>query len=120
MLKEAKRDADVEKVCRVFGDYIKASPYLDWLWSDKLGYVLMQINLERQEIMESHVITDAERLCWILFNEIADDVLERAQNDHTTYDADLTERLRIQKRLKPYTDQLPEYSNLCEKLWKEA
>ena len=26
MLQEAKRDADVEKVCRVFGDYIKASP----------------------------------------------------------------------------------------------
>ena len=43
MLQEAKRDADVEKVCRVFGDYIKASPYLEWLWSDKLGYVLMQM-----------------------------------------------------------------------------
>lgn len=84
MLQEAKRDADVEKVCRVFGDYIKASPYLEWLWSDKLGYVLMQMDLERREIMECHVITDAERLCWILFNEIADDVLERTPNDHTT------------------------------------
>ncbi len=119
MFQEAKRDADVEKVCRVFGDYIKASPYLEWLWSDKLGYVLMQINLEHQEIVESHVITDARRLCWILFNEIADDVLERTPNDHATYDADAAERARIQKRLKPYTDQLTEYSDLCEKLWEK-
>ena len=119
MLQEAKRDADVEKVSRVFGDYIKASPYLDWLWSDKLGYVLMQISLERQEIMESHVITDAGRLCWILFNEIADDVLQRTPNDHATCEADSSERARIQKRLQPYTDQLPEYSCLCEKLWKK-
>lgn len=119
MFQEAKRDADVEKVCRVFGDYIKASPYLEWLWSDKLGYVLMQINLEHQEIVESHVITDARRLCWILFNEIADDVLERTPNDHATYDADAAERARIQKRLKPYTDQLTEYRGLCEKLWEK-
>ena len=119
MFQEAKRDADVEKVCRVFGDYIKASPYLEWLWSDKLGYVLMQINLERQEIMESHVITDAGKLCWILFNEIADDVLERTQNDHATYEADADERARIKKRLKPYTDQLPEYRGLCEKMWEK-
>ena len=69
--------------------------------------------------MESHVITDAERLCWILFNEIADDVLERTPNDHTIYDADPSERARIRKRLQPYTDQLPKYRHLCEKLWKE-
>ena len=119
MLQEAKRDADVEKVCRVFGDYIKASPYLEWLWSDKLGYVLMQMDLERREIMECHVITDAERLCWILFNDIADDVLERTPNDHTTYDADPSERAKIRKRLQPYTDQLPEYRGLCEKMWEK-
>ncbi len=46
MVHEAKRDAEVDKVSRVFGDYIKESPYLDWLWSDKLGYVLMQISFE--------------------------------------------------------------------------
>ena len=119
MVHEAKRDAEVDKVSRVFGDYIKESPYLDWLWSDKLGYVLMQISFEGREIMESHVIMDAERLCWILFNEIADDVVQRTPNDHATYEADLSERARIRKRLKPYTDQLPEYSYLCEKLWEQ-
>ena len=65
------------------------------------------------------MITDAERLCWILFNEIADDVLERTPNDHTTYDADPSERAKIRKRLQPYTDQLPEYRGLCEKMWEK-
>ncbi len=118
MIQEAKRDAEVDRVGRVFGDYIKESPYLDWMWSDKLGYILMQISFEGQEIVECHVIREASRLCWILFHEIADDVVLRTQNDHATYEADLSERSRIRKRLKPYTDQLPEYRYLCEKLWE--
>ncbi len=73
MIQEAKRDAEVDRVGRVFGDYIKESPYLDWMWSDKLGYILMQISFEGQEIVECHVIREAARLCWILFHEIADD-----------------------------------------------
>ena len=51
--------------------------------------------------------------------EIADDVLERTPNDHTTYDADPSERAKIRKRLQPYTDQLPEYRGLCEKMWEK-
>ncbi len=119
MSQEAKKDADIEKVCGVFEDYIKASPYIDGFWSGKLGYVLMQISLERREIMDSSVISDAKKLCWIMFNEIADDVLQTTQNDHTVYDADPLERAEIEKRLKPYADQLPEYRFLCDKLFAE-
>ncbi len=116
---KAKKDADIEKVCRVFEDYIKASPYIDWLWSDKLGYILTQISAERHEIMESRVITDAGKLCWILFNEVADDVLMMTQNDHTASEADPLEQAEIRKRLKPYADQLPEYGGLCDRLFAE-
>lgn len=33
MVQEAKRDAEMEKVYGVFEGYIKASPYIEWLWS---------------------------------------------------------------------------------------
>ena len=42
MVQEAKRDAEMEKVYGVFEGYIKASPYIEWLWSEKLGYILSQ------------------------------------------------------------------------------
>lgn len=119
MIQAAKRDADVERVCKVFDSYIKSSPYIDWMWSDKLGYVLTQISLERQEILESRIISDAGKLCGILFHEIADDVLEMTGNDHSTQEADPLEQAEIRKRLKPYADQLPEYGYLCEKLFQK-
>ncbi len=119
MIQDAKKDAKIERVCGVFADYIKASPYIDWLWSDKLGYILTQISLESQEIMESRVIMDAERLCWILFNEVADDVLQMTHNDHIAYEADSLEQAEIRKRLKPYMERLPEYAGLCDRLFEK-
>lgn len=32
---------EIEKVKEIFADYIKKSKYLELLWSDKLGYVLL-------------------------------------------------------------------------------
>ena len=117
MAQKVGKNAEIEEVCEVFEDYIKASPYIDWLWTDKLGYLLLPISLEHQEIMESRIITDAGKLCWILFQEIADDVLEMTQNDHTPQEADPLERAEIEKRLKPYIDRLPQYGGLCPKLF---
>ena len=59
MVQEAKRDAEMEKVYGVFEEYIKSSPYIEWLWSEKLGYVLMQIAAKEREVVESRVVTDA-------------------------------------------------------------
>ena len=66
MVQEAKRDAEMEKVYGVFEGYIKASPYIEWLWSEKLGYILMQIEAKGQEVVESRVVMDAGGFCSIL------------------------------------------------------
>ena len=109
MVQEAKRDAEMEKVYRVFEEYIKASPYIEWLWSEKLGYILMQISVKEREVVESRVIADAGDFCRILFHEVAEDVLRRRNSEHTSYEADAAERDEIKKNLKPYADRLPEY-----------
>lgn len=118
MVQKAKKDTDIEKVCRVFGDYVEKSPYIDWLWSEKLGYILMQVNAEKQEIVESQVISDAGSLCWIMFHEVAGDVLQRMNNEHSLYEADAAEKAEIEKSLKPYAAQLPEYRDFYDKLFE--
>lgn len=115
---KVKRNEEMERVSKVFKEYIEDSPYLEWLWSDKLGYILMQIHTETGEIMESEILSEAESFCRLLFGEIAQDVLELTGNEHDTHEADPLEQAEIKKRLAPYIEQLPEYEYLCEKLFE--
>lgn len=117
MIQKAEKNAEIEKVCQVFADYIKTSPYIEWLWSEKMGYVLLQIGADRSEIVESQVISDAGRLCRILFGEVAGDVLKAAAKEHDIYEADPSEQAEIEKRLQPYADQLPQYRHYCKTLF---
>ena len=46
MLYEETEKKEIERVYAVFADYIRESPYLEWFWSDKLGYLLLKIGAE--------------------------------------------------------------------------
>ena len=46
MLYEETEKKEIERVYAAFADYIRESPYLEWLWSDKLGYLLLKISTE--------------------------------------------------------------------------
>lgn len=61
-------------------------------------------------------VESAAHLCRDLLDDIASDVLEMTQNDHSLEDADPLELQEIKQRWKPYIDQLPEYGYLCEEL----
>ncbi len=117
-MQKAEKNEEMEQVGRVFGEYIQKSPYLEWLFSEKLGYILMQIHEETSEIMESEVIEDPERFCRLLFEEVAQDVLELTGKEHDLHEADELERAEIEKRLLPYIEQLPQYEGLLEKLFE--
>ena len=43
MLYEATEKKEIERVYAAFADYIRESLYLEWFWSDKLGYLLLKI-----------------------------------------------------------------------------
>lgn len=120
MMQKAEKNEAIEKVRRVFEDYIKASPYMELLWSEKLGYVLMSIDERSSEIMESRVVTDAENLCRCLINEIAQKALEAMEKDRDTYELPSSDRAEIEKELGLYMDQLPEYAHLFENLCGEG
>lgn len=112
MEQKTEKNEAIEKVGRVFSDYIKNSASMELLWSEKLGYILMLIHRETSEIMESQVLTDAESFCRYMLGEVAQDVLKHMGKDHDAYELTETERTEIRKQLRPYMEQLSEYGYL--------
>ncbi len=43
------QQSKIEKVRAAFQDYIQNSGYIDLLWSDKVGYVLLPLNPESED-----------------------------------------------------------------------
>ena len=89
---EAERK-EIERVYGVFKDYIHASEFLDFVWSEKLGYLLLHIDPTKNTIEEDQIITSADELCAELFNEVATDVFQEAKREHFYPDADDDEML---------------------------
>ena len=119
MLYEEKEKAEIERVYSVFQDYIRTSPYLEWVWSDKIGYILIVISTEKRYVEEGIVILNAELLCDRLLSEIFTDVMTLTQSGHACYEVDPQERAEIERHWKPYIDQMPEYAELCDKQFEE-
>lgn len=59
---EAERK-EIERVYGVFKDYIHASKFLDFVWSEKLGYLLLHIDPTKNTIEEDQIIASADELC---------------------------------------------------------
>lgn len=104
---------EIEHVYGVFKDYIHASKFLDFVWSEKLGYLLLHIDPTENTIEEDQIITSADELCAELFNEVATDVFQEAKREHFYPDADDDEIAEIRRRWQPYLDLLPEYRSSC-------
>ena len=116
MLYEETEKKEIERVYAVFADYIRESPYLEWFWSDKLGYLLLKIGAEKRYIAENVIVYTAEQLARILFSEVSMDVLQMTGNDHALEAADPLELAEIKRRWEPYINQLPDYAYLCKDL----
>ena len=116
MLYEEMEKKEIERVYAAFADYIRESPYLEWLWSDKLGYLLLKISTKKRYVEEEILVDTADQLAEVLFSEVSMDVLQMTGNDHTEQTADPLELAEIKRRWKPYIDQLPEYAYICDEL----
>ena len=116
MLYEETEKKEIERVYTAFADYIRESPYLEWFWSEKLGYLLLKIGAEKRYIAEDIIIYTAEQLALILFSEVSMDVLQMTGNDHTEQTADPLELTEIKERWQPFLKRLPQYRPVCEKI----
>ena len=113
--------AEIERVINVFRDYIKDSTYLDLVWSDKIGYIYLIIDGLDRPHAEGRYVKSAEHLASVLLGDIETDVFLSTGNEHSLEDADYRELAEIDRRQKPFLDQLPEYRYLSKKTfcWDE-
>ena len=116
MLYEETEKKEIERIYAAFADYIRESPYLEWFWSEKLGYLLLKIGAEKRYIAEDIIIYTAEQLALILFSEVSMDVLQMTGNDHTVQTADPLELTERKERWQPFLKRLPQYRPVCEKI----
>lgn len=108
-LYEPKTKAEIEQVINVFQDYIHATPHFDVVWSDKVGYMYLTVDINRRTVADSDswVIMNAEELFDKIIFEIAVDVLEEGGHTYDPREASKLERDAVIQHLKSYTAQLP-------------
>lgn len=116
MLYTEKEKSEIERVQKVFADYLQQSTAIELLWSDKVGFVWLSIGLDPLYVDTVSRIDSAADLCRECLDEIAIDVLFMTGNDHALEDADPLELAEINRRWRPYIKQLPEYAYLCDEL----
>ena len=109
---------EIEKVMDVFHNYIKENHFLDIIWSDKAGYVLLDgIDAETNTIaMAPEVVTDSHQLCKSLIFFIICDALKAKGRTTDSLLWGPEEKDIIREALKPYWEQLPEYKSLEEEI----
>ena len=109
----------IEKVRGVFADYIANSKYLDLLWSDKIGYILIVDIREDMKTIDSQpvIISDGAFLCEQMLFDIAYDTLESVGPVHYIYETSPSEQQLIKDACYPYMEQLPEYGDLIDRLF---
>ena len=117
MLYTEEQKKELEEMVTAFGDYLRDSEYLELVWSDKIGYILLKISVSSRSIpLAPVIIEDGEMLCEELFCEIANDVLEYTGNGHDRKNADPLERAEIRRRYQPYIEQFPQYQQIAEEI----
>ena len=64
MLYTEEQKKELEEMVTAFGDYLRDSEYLELVWSDKIGYILLKISVSSRSIpLAPVIIEDGEMLC---------------------------------------------------------
>ena len=108
---------ELERIITVFKDYIHASPHLDIVWSEKAGYIYLDLTpFETGQDPDAYLMETGEELFEMLFSEISLDVFELTGNEDGLSCANPLEIAELKRRLEPFLLKLPEYRPLAEQL----
>lgn len=116
-----KQNKKIEKVLKVFADYIRSTDYFDVVWSEKLGYVLLDgISKDSDDLcLTPKVLRDGAVLCDKAIYNIACDVMESQGKSSDLELCSEADQEEIRKALRNYMGELPEYSYLVDDLFSE-
>lgn len=113
--------AAIDKVIAIFQNYIKTCPYFEVLWSDKVGYLYLNIDTASGRVGDMGVvqIESAEELLDHLIYEFAVDTMEEGGHTVDPTEASKIERAEIERRLAPFMEQLPMYRDRVERVFAQ-
>lgn len=115
-----RQNEEIRKVISVFGDFIRKTPYFDIVWSDKLGYVMLNGITEDGDdfYIAPAVLRDGATLFDQIIRFISTDLMKREGKPCDLTLCGPAEQKEIRGALSPYTEQLPEYGYLVDDLFK--
>ena len=114
-----EQNEEIRKVINAFDDYIRETPYFDIVWSDKLGYVMLNgITDDGNDLYISPaILRDGANLFDQIIRFISTDLMKREGKPCNLALCGQTEQKEIRDALSPYTEQLPEYGYLVDELF---
>ncbi|GAA6490736.1 MULTISPECIES: hypothetical protein [Eubacteriales] len=114
-----EQNEEIRKVINVFDDYIRETPYFDLVWSDKLGYVMLNgITDDGDDFyIAPAILRDGATLFDHIIRFISTDLMKREGKPSDLTLCGTAEQQEIRDTLSPYTEQLPEYGYLVDELF---
>ena len=109
-----QRSPEMDRIADAFSGYIHRHPNLDLIWSEKIGYVLMTINSDKQRCEDYCSFRTAHDLVFRLFSEVVTDVVLECEDCDDVSSMDDEGRKEVQRRWAPFLEMLPEYKGVCE------
>lgn len=104
----------MDRIADAFSGYIHRHPNLDLVWSEKIGYVLMTINSDKQRGEDYCSFRTAHDLAFRLFSEVVTDVVLECEDCDDVSNLGDEGREEVKRRWAPFLEMLPEYKGACE------
>lgn len=112
-----EKQAAVEKVLHVMKPYIDTTPNFDVVYSDKIGYLFLDIPLKGDvACFDCNLIDTPDNMLYILYTSLAYDFMELNGHCKDYGQATPDEKEALRSWLSRYSDQLPEYNAILEKV----
>ena len=107
---------EIERVLAVFAEYLNQRDHCDIVWSNKLGYLLLDYHTYVDDVTPIRTAAD---LCREMLDYMMIDSVTKSKSGHLLKEIDAAEKAEIQRLWQPYFEQLPEYGYLREVLTSE-
>ncbi len=106
------KKSEIYKVYSVFEEYIRNREDLDWFESQKIGPVLLILNVKEWYVEDDIVITNAEHLCEYMLLSLITDVQIEMGSKHGILELTEKEKQEVWKRWVTFMDHIPEYKHV--------
>lgn len=110
-----EKQAAVEKVLKVMKPYIDSTPNFDVVYSDKIGYLFLEIPLnEKVSCFDCNLIDTPDDMLYVLYTNLAFEYMEHSGHCKDYGNATPKEKTGLRAWLNRYADKLPEYNDILE------